>query len=101
MLFRSDRAWATATTEIYTTRHTLSLHDALPIFLFVTMNSDFWVKLAFPVALHGGTYWSWKGNEGLWRERMTTAGFDVVEVGTRPAEMYVLARKRALKARAD
>ena len=70
-------------------------------FLFVTINSDFWVKLAFPVALHGGTYWSWKGNEGLWRERMTTAGFDVVEVGTRPAEMYVLARKRPLAARAD
>jgi hypothetical protein len=32
---------------------------------------------------------------------MTTAGFDVVEVGTRPAEMYVLARKRVLAARAD
>ena len=28
MLFRSND---TATTEIYTTRHTLSLHDALPI----------------------------------------------------------------------
>jgi len=64
-------------------------------FLFVTINSDFWVKLAFPMSLHGGGgYWGWKGNEGLWRERMTTAGFDVVEVGTRPAEMYVLARKR-------
>jgi len=70
-------------------------------FLFVTINSDFWVKLAFPVALHGGGYWSWRGNEALWRERMTTAGFDVVEVGTRPAEMYVLARKRVLAARAD
>ena len=29
MLFRSND---TATTEIYTTEHTLSLHDALPIF---------------------------------------------------------------------
>ena len=29
MLFRSND---TATTDIYTTRHTLSLHDALPIF---------------------------------------------------------------------
>ena len=66
-------------------------------FLFVTINSDLWVKLAFPmVAVHGHGYWSWKGNEGLWRERMTSAGFDVVEVGARPAAMYVLARKRAL-----
>ena len=33
MLFRSND---TATTEIYTTRHTLSLHDALPISLLAT-----------------------------------------------------------------
>ena len=70
-------------------------------FLFVTINSDFWVKFAFPTALHGHGYWGWKGNEALWRERMTKAGFDVVEVGTRPAELYFLAKKRALEARAD
>ena len=30
-------------------------------FLFVTINSDFWVKLAFPLALHGhGGYWGWR-----------------------------------------
>ena len=67
-------------------------------FLFVTINSDVWVKLAFPMANHGGSYWSWKGNERLWRERMTRAGFEIVEVGTWPAEMYVLAKKRPLVA---
>lgn len=67
-------------------------------FLFVTINSDLWVKLAFPMSIHGGSYWSWKGNEGLWRERMAAAGFDVVEVGAHPAEMYVLAKKRGLTA---
>jgi len=65
-------------------------------FLFVTINSDFWVKLAVPMALHGHGYWSWAGDEALWRERMATAGFDVVEVGRRPAELYFLAKRRAL-----
>lgn len=67
-------------------------------FLFVTINSDFWVKFAFPTAIHGHGYWGGKGNEVLWRERLTTAGFDVVEVGTRPAEMYFLAKKSARRA---
>jgi SAM-dependent methyltransferase len=67
-------------------------------FLFVTINSDIWVKLAFPTAIHGHGYWGWKGNEALWRERMNTAGFDVLEVGARPAEMFFLAKKRAVAA---
>jgi SAM-dependent methyltransferase len=67
-------------------------------FLFVTINSDFWVKLAVPMALHGHGYWSWKGDEDLWRGRLTTAGFDVVEVGTRPAELYFLAKKGGRRA---
>ena len=32
---------------------------------------------------------------------MTTAGLDVVEVGTRPAELYVLAKKRRPASRAS
>jgi len=67
-------------------------------FLFVTINSDVWVKVAFPTALHGHGYWGRQGSETFWRERMTTAGFDVVEVGTRPAALYVLAKKRGLMA---
>jgi len=67
-------------------------------FLFVTINSDFWVKLAVPMALHGHGYWSWKGDEDLWRDRLTGAGFDIVEVGAQPAELYVLAKKRTLAA---
>jgi SAM-dependent methyltransferase len=67
-------------------------------FLFVTINSDFWVKFAFPTALHGHGYWGWKANEALWRDRMTSAGFDVVEVGMRPATQYFLGKKRALAA---
>jgi SAM-dependent methyltransferase len=63
-------------------------------FLFVTINSDFWVKFAFPTAIHGHGYWGWKANEAMWRGRMNAAGFDVVQVGARPAEMFFLAKKR-------
>ena len=63
-------------------------------FLFVTINSDLWIKLAIPAALHGIPYWSWRANESWWREHMVAGGFDIVEVGTRPAELYLLAKKR-------
>jgi SAM-dependent methyltransferase len=62
-------------------------------FLFVTVNSDLWLKLAFPTSIHGQSYWGWKGNDSLWRDRMTSAGLEVVEVGTRPGTLYLLARK--------
>jgi len=68
-------------------------------FLFVTINSDFWVHLMMPLAIHGhGGYWGWRANETLWRQRFDDGGFDVVETGTRPAELYLLAKKRALAA---
>jgi SAM-dependent methyltransferase len=68
-------------------------------FLFVTINSDFWIHLMMPLAIHGhGGYWGWRANEALWRQRFTDGGFDVIETGTRPAELYLLARKRALAA---
>jgi SAM-dependent methyltransferase len=68
-------------------------------FLFVTINSDFWVHLMMPLAIHGhGGYWGSRANEALWRQRFNDGGFDVVETGTRPAELYLLAKKRALAA---
>ena len=51
-------------------------------FLFVTINSDFWVHLMMPLAIHGhGGYWGWRANEALWRQRFNDGGFDVVETG--------------------
>ena len=68
-------------------------------FLFVTINSDFWVHSTMPLSIHGhGGYWGWRANEALWRERFNEGGFDVVETGTRPAKLYLLAKKRALAA---
>ena len=67
-------------------------------FLFVTVNSDFWVHLMMPTALHGHGYWSWRANQEQWRQRITSAGFDVVEVGRRPATLYFLARKKSVVA---
>ncbi len=68
-------------------------------FLFVTINSDFWVHLMMPLSIHGhGGYWGWRANEALWRQRFNDGGFEVVESGTRPAELYLLAKKRTLAA---
>ena len=68
-------------------------------FLFVTINSDVWVHLMMPLSIHGhGGYWGWRANEALWRQRFNEGGFDVVESGTRPAELYLLVKKRALAA---
>src|SRR5213075_2715605 len=44
----------TATTEIYTTRHTLSLHDALPILLCIAMILGGAALITLP-GLRGGT----------------------------------------------
>jgi SAM-dependent methyltransferase len=68
-------------------------------FLFVTINSDFWIHLMMPLAIHGhGGYWGWRANEARWRQQFTDGGFEVVESGTRPAELFLVARKRALSA---
>ena len=50
MLFRSND---TATTEIYTRKDTLSLHDALPILLYPSMGDLASLK-AFSVVILGG-----------------------------------------------
>jgi SAM-dependent methyltransferase len=62
--------------------------------LLLSLNSDWWVRLAVPVALHGHGYWGASQNVGRWRTALTGAGFEVVEVGTRPATLYLVARVR-------
>ena len=63
-------------------------------FLVVSLNVDAWILTAMPVAAHGGGYWGQSANRERWRQRLGDAGFDVTEVGTRPATVYFLARKR-------
>jgi SAM-dependent methyltransferase len=61
--------------------------------LLVSLNSDWWVRLAIPVALHGHGYWGASQNVARWRRALDEAGFDLIEVGTRPATLYLVASR--------
>lgn len=63
-------------------------------FLVVSLNSDVWVRLAIPAALHGTGFWGSRQASERWREAFERNGYDVVEAGTAPATAYVLAAKR-------
>ena len=58
-------------------------------FLLILVANDGWAKFAFgPILSHGGT----RGAE-WWSARLREAGFDVLEEGTRPLTLYLLARR--------
>ena len=57
--------------------------------LLILVANDRWAKLAFgPLLSHGGT----RGRE-WWIARVQEAGFQVLEDGTSPVTLYVLARR--------
>ena len=58
-------------------------------FLLMLVANDRWAKLAFgPLLSHGGT----RGRE-WWIARVQEAGFQVLEDGTSPVTLYLLARR--------
>ena len=58
-------------------------------FLLTLVANDGWAKLAFgPILSHGGT----RGRE-WWSARLEEAGFQILETGTTPATLYLLARR--------
>jgi SAM-dependent methyltransferase len=58
-------------------------------FLLMIVNVDHWAMFASPHAIGHHP----RANADRWREMLTTAGFEVVEQGTRPAVLYFLTRK--------
>ena len=60
-------------------------------FLLVVLNVDGWVRLAYPMAHHG--YFGHSPSADSWRARLEAARFRVVEQGTKPALLYLLAHK--------
>jgi ubiquinone/menaquinone biosynthesis C-methylase UbiE len=59
-------------------------------FLLMLVENDRWTRFAFgPLLSHGGTR-----GAGWWSARVQEAGFALVEQGTRPATLYLLARRR-------
>lgn len=62
--------------------------------LIVSLESDAWVKVAMPWALHGHGFWGSSQHQARWRAALEAAGFRIVESGTAPATRYVLAEHR-------
>lgn len=58
-------------------------------FLLMVVNVDTWAWFASPHALGHHP----KADPDRWRAMLETAGFDIVEQGTRPAVLYFVARK--------
>lgn len=65
-------------------------------FLLMIINPDGWIRTAYPFFVHHG-YFGGRTNHDRWRARVEDAGLDVLEMGTRPGTLWLLAEKpRAL-----
>ena len=62
-------------------------------FLLMVINPDIWIRMAYPFFVHHG-YFGGRTDHQRWRSRLTNAGFEIVEQGTTPGTLYLLARKR-------
>ena len=63
-------------------------------FLLMVINPDKWIRIASPFFVHHG-YFGGRTRHERWRSRLEQAGFAVVEMGTTPGSLYLLARKGA------
>ena len=61
-------------------------------FLLMVIHPDAWIRVAYPFLVHHG-YFGPRTNAERWRSRLTSAGFELVEEGTTPGTLYLLARK--------
>jgi hypothetical protein len=61
--------------------------------LLMNINVDAWIRTAFPW-MHGHGYFGRPQDASRWRSMIETAGFQLIEQGTRPATVYFLARKK-------
>ena len=65
-------------------------------FLLMVLNTDAYVKFAYPL-IHYHMYYGHGGGTERWRAALTAAGFEVVEQGTQPATMYFVGEKRGVQ----
>ena len=66
-------------------------------FLLMVVNVDWWARFASPHAIGHHP----RANASRWRTLLESAGFDVLEQGTRPAVLYFLTRKRGPSSRSS
>ena len=62
-------------------------------FLLMVINPDAWIRVALPMLAEHG-YFGRRPMPDLWRQRLESAGFEILEVGRVPGTLYVLASKR-------
>ena len=62
-------------------------------FLLMVINPDVWIRTAYPFFVHHG-YFGPRTDPQRWHSDLTSAGFEIVEQGTTPGTLYLLARKR-------
>lgn len=62
--------------------------------LLVVINPDGWIRVAFPMLAEHG-YFGQKPRPEFWRDELTSARFDVAEIGTQPGALYLLGRTPA------
>ena len=63
-------------------------------FLLMVINPDTWTRVAYPFLAHH-SYYGGSTNHEWWGSQLTSAGFEVVEQGTTPGTLYMVARKRS------
>jgi len=61
-------------------------------FLFMGLNVDVWVRIAFPLP-PGHGFWTRSENAERWRANLSAAGFEVIDEGTQPGTLYLLGQK--------
>jgi SAM-dependent methyltransferase len=61
-------------------------------FLLMVVNPDLWIRVAYPFFVHHG-YFGGRTDRERWRDRLENAGLRVVEMGTTPGTLYLLAQK--------
>ena len=59
-------------------------------FLLMVINPDIWIRIAYPFVVIFGV----RSDHQRWRSHLTNAGFEIVEQGTTPGTLYLLAQKR-------
>jgi SAM-dependent methyltransferase len=62
-------------------------------FLLEVVNPDLWIRIAFPMLAEHG-YFGRQPRPAYWRDALSAAGFEVVEIGTEPGGLYLLGRAR-------
>ncbi len=61
-------------------------------FLLMVVHPDIWIRIAYPFFVEHG-YFGGKTDHERWRSHLTDAGFEIVELGTTPGTLYLLAQK--------